>query len=222
VIHGDAVEWLAHNTVPEHHSIFTSVPDLCEFTHKSITLEAWKAWFVRVVQQALEKCPADQFCIFYQSDTIVKDARTGQCAEWIDKAGLCMQAAVAVPACKLAWHKICTFDALHEPQACADTRANYSHMLCFSKGRSAHLPDSADVLHRGQLLWGRGTGIDACCAAVKFLLLQGGVAGVFDPFAGVGTTLAVYRLLFQILTVITCTIHGPRSAPIIFDFALHK
>ena len=191
VFHADAVEWLHHNNLPDSYSIFTSVPDLYEFKHKSITLDAWKKWFVRVVQQALEKCPVEQFCIFYQSDTIVKDERTGQCTEWVSKAGLCMQAALAVPACKLVWHKVCTFEPLATPQACADTRANYSHMLCFSKGRASSLPDSADVLHRGQLLWGRGTGIEACCAAVKFLACQGGVTGVFDPFAGVGTTLAV-------------------------------
>ena len=191
VFHADAVEWLHHNNLPDSYSIFTSVPDLYEFKHKSITLDAWKKWFVVVVQQALEKCPVEQFCIFYQSDTIVKDERTGQCTEWVSKAGLCMQAALAVPACKLVWHKVCTFEPLATPQACADTRANYSHMLCFSKGRASSLPDSADVLHRGQLLWGRGTGIEACCAAVKFLVRQGGVTGVFDPFAGVGTTLAV-------------------------------
>eukprot|EP00960_Hanusia_phi_P056128 763159-Hanusia_phi.AAC.13 len=53
----------------------------------------------------------------------------------------------------------------------------------------------ADVFYRGEMVWPRAIGLDACVLCVAFLRNAGNVSTVIDPFCGQGTTLAVANAL---------------------------
>lgn len=62
----------------------------------------------------------------------------------------------------------------------------------------SHRPSSfaiPDIFPRGEMLWVRGIGLDCCYAGAAFLRDIGHAKRVIDPFAGVGTVLAMANAL---------------------------
>lgn len=180
----DALEWLAAQGELEGCSIVTSLPDVSELP--SLSLAAWKEWFVRAAESVLESCWREGVAIFYQTD--IKREGT-----WVDKGYLCFQAAERA-GFELLWHKaVCR----RPPGATTYGRAGYSHMLCFSRTVRVDLARSTpDVLPTaGPSPWTRGMGLEACLAACRFIRDETRSHTVVDPFCGRGTALAAANAL---------------------------
>lgn len=176
----DALEFLEASPVFAGCSFVTSLPDASEFP--KLSLDEWKAWFIRAVSLVLSRCPDDGVSIFYQTDI----KREGG---WVDKAYLCQKAAESLGHA-LLWHKIvCRMP----PGMTSFGRPGYTHLLCFSRGVRAEIPAStADVLPAaGETTWTRGMGDEACLVACRFILSETKTRTVIDPFCGHGTVLAV-------------------------------
>jgi hypothetical protein len=176
----DALAWLDANALPEHASVFTSLPDAVEFRHRSV--ERWRPWFVAAAERVLRSTPPHACAIFYQTDRKLD-------GEWIDKAFLVQQAAASCGSA-LLWHKIvCRAPAGRTTFA----RPGYAHLLCFSqRHRDAIEAATADVLPElGPMTWPRAMGLAAADAAVRWLRERAAARCIVDPFCGVGTALAV-------------------------------
>jgi len=140
---------------------------------------------VSTINLILTKLPKDEFAIFYQSDIKVFDHQKKKITkEWIDKSFLINLAAQNTDSV-LLWHKIFLFGEIGQIKP---NRASYSHMLCFSKEKLDE-DHTADVHHRGHMLWTRGMWVDACLFAVNSLKKKG-ITRIIDPFCGKGTILA--------------------------------
>jgi len=161
-------------------SFVTSLPDASELSR--LTIDEWKAWFLRAAALVLSRCPDDGVAIFFQTD--IKHEGV-----WIDKGYLCQRAAEE-QGHALLWHKIV---CRHPPGITTYGRPAYSHLLCFSRGlRADTAKSSADVLAQpGPVTWARGMGAEACVAACRFILSHTTTRTVVDPFCGHGTLLAV-------------------------------
>jgi hypothetical protein len=181
---GDAIAWLSSRATLDGASVITSMPDISETP--ALSLPEWKRWFVDCAVSILSRCPPDGVAIFYQTDV----KRDGV---WIDKGYLCSKAAEQTGA-ETLWHKI----VCRRPPATLTYGGHaYSHMLCFSRGiRHDMARSTPDVLSRaGENLWTRGMGLDACAAAVRYVLGATPTRTVIDPFCGRGTVLAVANAL---------------------------
>lgn len=189
VHHGDALPWLAAQSVLTGASVITSLPDASELPH--LAHAKWEAWFVAAAQLVLSRVPSDGLAIFYQTDVRTK-------GRWIDKAQLIARAADAAGAV-LVFHKI----VLRAPAGTVTRgRPAYSHLVAWSPSAGAHgarlaLGDAtADVLPGpGATTWTRGMGVDACRAACEAVLGLTPTRTVVDPFCGHGTVLAVANAL---------------------------
>mmetsp|Transcript_35932 Transcript_35932/g.65976 ORF Transcript_35932/g.65976 Transcript_35932/m.65976 type:complete len:325 (-) Transcript_35932:30-1004(-) len=179
----DAVEWLrAQPNIPA--SVVTSLPDISELESDGIkTVDAYKAWFIEVATTILSKVRPQDVVIFYQSDVKLEGGTIG-------KAGLCYIAANAVGSTCL-WHKIAWTAA---PGTVRFGRPSFTHVVAFSKAfRDSHdgkLPKSPDVLDRGNVVWPRGIGIEACRIACHYVAAAGAEC-VVDPFCGYGSILSM-------------------------------
>ncbi len=175
----DALAWLENYRSGSGVSLVSSLPDFSEFP--SLTLPAWKEWFVQTAGLILSRTPADGVTIFYQSDIKVE-------GRWVDKAFLCQRAAEALGH-DLLWHKI----VCRSPAGIATFgRPSYSHLLCFSKERRLDIARSTpDVLPQiGEKTWQRGMGLEACVLIAKFLREEVGSHTLVNPFCGEGSMLA--------------------------------
>lgn len=72
--------------------------------------------------------------------------------------------------------------------------AGYSHLLCYRKKTSKHTETLPDVIFRGDQIWEKGSGLNACLMAVKYAKNLG-TKCVIDPFCGKGSVLAVANWL---------------------------
>jgi hypothetical protein len=180
----DALQWLERQPVLSGCSIITSLPDRSEFP--SLTLDAWREWFVDAAALTLSRCPDDGVAIFFQTD-IKKDG------VWVDKGYLCQRAAERAGHAQL-WHKIVSRVS---PGSTTHGRPAYSHMLCFSRGvRDQVALSTPDVLPRaGETTWTRGMGLDACLAACRYVIRHTATRTIVDPFCGHGTVLAAANSL---------------------------
>jgi hypothetical protein len=62
------------------------------------------------------------------------------------------------------------------------------------KHRTSHFM-VPDIFYRGEMLWGRGIGLDCCYVGVMFLREIAKCHTVFDPFVGQGTVMAMANAL---------------------------
>lgn len=111
------------------------------------------------------------------------------CTEWIDKSRLCFLGAEKVPNVKVLWHKM----MLRAPVGTVLMgHPGYSHMICFGKGNNVSdnisrrpLPD---ILDRGDMLYPKAMGINACMLAMIYCK-EAGATTIIDPFCGKGSVL---------------------------------
>jgi len=160
-------------------SVVTSIPDVIEVNK---LLEEWKEWFKEMAYLILKRVEPEMVAIFYQTDIKV-DGR------WIDKGFLVQQAAEKAES-SLLWHKIV---CIVPPNCTKFSRPGYSHMLCFSKERREPISIATpDIIERGDMIWGRAMGLQACMTATRYI--KNHVTGcrlVIDPFCGLGSVLSV-------------------------------
>ena len=176
----DALDWLAHNPLPDDAAVLTSLPNFDELSHRDVA--RWRTWFVDAAQAVLAHTPRANAAVFFQTD--VKHAGT-----WIDKAYLVQLAAERTGA-RLLWHKL----ALRAPVGTTtNARPGYAHLLCFTHAdRDAADGAAPDVLPAlGAMTWPRAIGLDVARFAVHWLRDHVGAGTIVDPFCGVGTVLAV-------------------------------
>mmetsp|Transcript_36224 Transcript_36224/g.81570 ORF Transcript_36224/g.81570 Transcript_36224/m.81570 type:complete len:332 (-) Transcript_36224:104-1099(-) len=177
-------------------SVLTSLPDVSELqfpkTSEEEKIEKYKEWFIHTAAMILDRVPVGNFAIFYQSD-VRKCNKDGYVEEWVDKAALCYEASKRTK-CKQLWHK---YALTCSPETKSVGRPTVSHVICFSNS-ATYKRDSfpaPDVFYRGEMVWPRAIGLDACVLCVAFLRNAGNVSTVIDPFCGQGTTLAVANAL---------------------------
>lgn len=185
IVHcGDAIAWLQAQDVLRGCSAITSLPDTSELPE--LSLDEWRAWFVRAAALVMAKVPREGVAIFYQTD--IKKAGV-----WIDKGYLCSEAAEQA-GCTTLWHKVVCRAA---PGTLTFGRPAYSHLLCFSRGlRSDLAKATSDVLpDAGPAPWTRGMGAEACAVACRFVLENTATRTIVDPFCGRGSVLAVANAL---------------------------
>lgn len=176
----DALPWLTERAPLAGCSLITSLPDVSGFG--GMSLDDWKAWFVRAAELVLRATPDDGVCMFYQTDI----KREG-C--WVDKGYLCQRAAEGQGAA-LLWHRI----VCRKPAGLSNPgRPAYTHLLCFSRGVRDHSARAyPDVLPAtGKMLWSQAMGLDACRLACEYVLSHTTTRTIVDPFCGQGSVLAV-------------------------------
>jgi hypothetical protein len=181
VVHAeDAIAFLRSRERFPGCSFVASLPDYSEFP--GLSLEEWKSWFVGTAKLILEKTPDDGVALFFQSD-IKHDGA------WIDKGYLVARAAELSGHATL-FHKIFCRAA---PGATTFGKSAYSHLLAFSRGvRPDVALSTADVIpDLGEKAWVRGMGLEACRAAVDFVLRAARTRTIVNPFCGYGSVLAV-------------------------------
>lgn len=187
VVQADAFEWLDSHPAEPGMSIVTSLPDVSELSQP---LEAWRAWFIAIVERLIHWLPEDGVAIFYQSDVRVKGF-------WIDKGYLVLRGAENADA-RVLWHKIV---CRKPPGTVALGRASYSHMIAVTRATALEKPlsdpaRSPDVLpSAGEMNWSRAMGKAACEVACRYLLEHANATTIIDPFCGKGTVLAVANAL---------------------------
>lgn len=176
----DALAWLEASPVLTDCSLVASMPDISEF---SLSLDDWKAWFVKTAGLILSRCPDDGVTIFYQSDIKHEGG-------WVDKAYLCQKAA-EMAGHTLLWHRI----ACRIPPGTRTTgRPSYSHILCFSKDLrlEGEAAGGIEVIPGiGEQTWVRGMGLEACRQLIRFIKAHTGSHTVVNPFCGEGSVLAM-------------------------------
>jgi len=180
VICADAIEWLACGEPLADAAVITSLPDVCEFN--SLSLDAWRQWFLGAAASIFAALPPGSPAIFYQTDI----KREGV---WVDKGYLCQRAA-EIAGVDLLWHKIV---CRKPPGSTTYGRPAYAHLLAFARdladdpGRS--LPDVLG--DGGWMAWPRAIGDEAARLACRYVLRMTSLRRIVDPFCGQGTILAV-------------------------------
>jgi hypothetical protein len=179
----DAIPWMkARGTIVGACAI-TSLPDVSEV---SLSLEAWRAWFLMAVGLVVEAVPAESAAVFFQSD-IKQDGA------WIDKGALVTRAAEDAGA-RILFHKII---ARRPPGTLTEARPGYTHLIAVSKTMKCPeilaIPDI--ITDPGPQPWIRAMGIRGAAHAVRFARDHVRAVSIFDPFCGVGTVLAVANAL---------------------------
>ena len=175
----DAIRWLKEAAPQDAQSIITSLPDVSGLPH--LSFQEWQDFFCQAIRLCLAAASGDCASIFYQTD-IKRDGK------WVNKAYLCQRVAEEEGQ-HLLWHKIfCRVP----PDQTTFGRPAYSHLLCFSrKARESVAHSTPDVLSdRGDMLWSRAMGVEACRFACRWLQKQTPTRTVLDPFCGYGTVLA--------------------------------
>jgi hypothetical protein len=176
----DALPWLEQNAPLAGCSLITSLPDVSGFS--GVSLEEWRAWFVRAAELVLRATPDDGVSIFYQTD--IKRAGT-----WVDKGYLCQRAAEA-QGVALLWHRVV---CRRPPGQANPGRPAYTHLSCFSRGVRDHSARAyPDVLPAtGEMLWSQAMGLAACRLACEYVLSHTSTRTIVDPFCGQGSVLAM-------------------------------
>jgi hypothetical protein len=192
IICQDAVKWLNNQTELEGF-VVTSLPDYTEMPH--FTIDEWKQWFQDTVTLILDKLPEGASCIFYQTDVKImireregtEDKKRVVCEEYIDKSHLCMLGAAKSKNVKMLWHKLFLMTYVGVVKF---ARPNFSHMLCFGKNTNDKLErfPLPDVLDRGDMIYPKATGINACMLAMTYCK-NAGAKTIIDPFCGKGSIL---------------------------------
>eukprot|EP00035_Acanthoeca_spectabilis_P004057 m.98396 g.98396 ORF g.98396 m.98396 type:complete len:346 (+) comp12426_c0_seq4:149-1186(+) len=180
--------------------VITSMPCSDELSNMGLTLPQYREWFSAAARAVLLACPADNFVIFYQSDEVSSHGQWHSKFAWI-------HAEAEQVGAVLLWHKVMCIRPPDKEKA--NLRPGYSHMVCFSrKLRVDDAVQQPDVLSsRGDMLWPKAMGQDACKLACRFVykrMLRAGRSDeasttVVDPFCGRGTAVAVANL---------CGLHG--------------
>jgi hypothetical protein len=180
VVHqGDGVAWLEQTTLGREHAVVTSLPDVSEVP---LDFDAWRAWFVATARLACERTHRESVAIFFQTD-IKHEGR------WVDKAYLVQRGAEEAGSALLFHKVVCRAPA----GTTTFGRPAYAHLLCFSRDKRLDPGRSTpDVLERlGAMTWARAMGVEVCEAVMRFLVAETSCSIVVDPFAGLGTMLAV-------------------------------
>ena len=179
----DAIPWMHARGVIAGACAVTSLPDVSEV---SLTLAAWRVWFLAAVRLVVDAVPAESAALFFQSD-IKHDG------EWIDKGALVTRAAEDAGA-RILFHKVV---CRRPPGMLTYGRPGYTHLIAVS--RSMRCPDVLPIpdviVDAGPQKWVRAMGVRAAAHAVRFAKEQVGATVVFDPFCGVVTVLAVANAL---------------------------
>jgi hypothetical protein len=193
VVCRDAVQWL-NEQESLNGFVVTSMPDYTEI--ERMTLETWKIWFVDTAELILRKLADGNCAVFYQTDVKILESkvldehdrcRRTECREWVDKSFLCHLGASRVPGVKLLWHKVML---LSEPESIKTGRPCYTHMVCFGKNKMDKLEKKPlpDVVDRGDMIYSKAMGVNACLLAAMFCKANGAKL-VIDPFCGKGSAL---------------------------------
>ena len=173
IITADAAKWLEEQ--PEQDSFITSLPDWDEV---NMTFDDWLIWFEDRAAQIMEKTKAEGYAIFYQTDRKID-------GELVDKSYLLNKAAERAGA-KTLWHKIAL---KKDPEKTDLHRPTFTHLLCFSKGRTSGKA-FPDVFYAGKMLYPNAMGLDVCHRACNFLA-DAGIKKVTDSFCGRGSVLLI-------------------------------
>lgn len=192
VICMDAIQWLKQQDKLNGY-VVTSMPDYSEI---NMPVEEWKVWFTNAAELILQKLPEGSCAIFYQTDVKVLESnvvddidgqKRSECSEWVDKSFLCQLGASRVPNVKLLFHKIML---LSDVGSIKLGRPGYTHMLCFGKDRMDKLEKRPlpDVLDRGDMIYAKAMGVNACILAAMFCKSNGAKL-IIDPFCGKGSSL---------------------------------
>lgn len=183
VVCADAIPWMRERGVIAGACAVTSLPDVSEV---SLTLPAWRAWFLDAVRLVVEAVPAESAALFFQSD-IKRDGA------WVDKGAMVVHAAEDAGA-RVLFHKIV---CRRPPGMLTYGRPGFTHLIAVSRALKCpdvlRLPDV--IVDAGPQKWVRAMGVRAAAHAVRFAKDQVGATVVFDPFCGVGTVLAVANAL---------------------------
>lgn len=172
----DAIPWLiaSGQDSVKLESIVTSIPEMDEV---GMSYKEYIPFFRNTARLCFEAVADKGYCIFLQTDRKYKG--------WIDKSYLISDEASKL-GMRMIWHKI----ALRKDVGKADIfRPTYSHMLCYSKNGLIGIPVT-DVIHRGEVTYDNGFGIDAVKLVIDFLKKRK-IKTVVDPFVGSGTVVAV-------------------------------
>lgn len=164
-------------------SAVTSLPDVSEV---NLTLAAWRSWFLDAVQLVVACVPDDGAAVFFQTDIKVE-------GRWVDKGALVVRA-VEDAGAHVLFHKIV---CRRQPGQMTFGRPGYTHLIAAS--RALRCPDVSGlpdvIVDAGRLPWVRAMGVRAAAQAVRFVKEHAQARVIFDPFCGVGTTLAVANTL---------------------------
>lgn len=179
----EAIAWMKTRGVIPGACAVTSLPDVSEVR---LAVPQWRTWFLEAVRVVIETVPSDSAAIFFQTD--IKHEGV-----WIDKGGLVVRAAEDAGA-HLLFHKIV---CRREPGLLTYGRPGYTHLIAVSREMKCPdvLPLPDVIVDAGRLTWVRAMGIRAAAHAVRFARDQASAKIIFDPFCGVGTTLAVANSL---------------------------
>eukprot|EP00037_Helgoeca_nana_P027611 m.316986 g.316986 ORF g.316986 m.316986 type:complete len:361 (+) comp27553_c0_seq3:3959-5041(+) len=172
--------------------VITSLPCKDELSNLGLTYPQYREWFSNAARAVIRACPPDNFVIFYQSDEVCDAGQWHSKFAWIHEVSESM-------GCTLIWHKIV---CILPPDITKNgRRPGYSHMVCVSRNlQSVDAVTLTDVLStRGQMLWPKGMGKDACKLACRYIHKRMRRAHredeasttVIDPFCGRGTAIAV-------------------------------
>ena len=198
VICQDAVQWLNEQTELDGF-VVTSMPDYSEV---NMPVDQWKEWFTNNAELILRKLPDRSCAIFYQTDVKLLEKkvldeqdgnRRSECQEWVDKAFLCQTGASRVPKVKLLFHKVML---LSDVGSIKLGRPCYTHMLCFGKNKTDKIEKRPlpDVVDRGDMIYAKAMGLNACLMAAIFCKANG-AQKIIDPFCGKGSALLAANLV---------------------------
>jgi hypothetical protein len=180
IICADALEWMLQDeNMGNCGAVITSPPDMHEIP--GVSFDEWHKLFTQAVFRSVRihtpGCPV----IFYVTD------RKHQ-GNLISKANIIMRV-MQYTNMKLLWHKI----ALRRGVGKIDfMRPTYSHLIAFGNGIGPGAA-TADVIERGRTLYPNGTGMGAAQVAVEFARKY--TDTITDPFCGVGTIVAVAKMM---------------------------
>ena len=129
----------------------------------------YKEWFTKVVYLILSKLKPKEYAIFLQSPIRLQDNK--RTIGWVDKSFLCSNAALQCNGTiKIMWHKIIMRTT--DMNCLSLGRPFYSHLICYGNiNANYHSGGFAtpDIIHRGEMLWPKGIGLDCCIMGLAFL-----------------------------------------------------
>lgn len=179
----DAIPWMRARGPIAGACAVTSLPDVSEL---NLPLLAWREWFLNAVQLVLHSVEDNRAALFFQSD--IKHENV-----WIDKGAMVIRAAEDAGA-QVLFHKIV---ARRQPGLLTYGRPGYTHLIAVSRRLTCPdvLPIPDIIVDPGRQPWVRAMGIRAAAHAIRFARDHARASLIFDPFCGVGTTLAVANAL---------------------------
>ena len=179
----EAIAWMRTRGRIDGACAVTSLPDVSEV---SLSLPAWRTWFLGAVALVVDAVPDESAALFFQSD-IKRDGG------WVDKGAMVIRAAEDAGA-RVLFHKIV---CRRPPGMLTYGRPGFTHLIAVSRTMKCPevLPIPDVITDAGRQPWVRAMGVRAAAHAVRFAKEQVGAKTVFDPFCGVGTVLAVANAL---------------------------